>query len=1064
MKLLKNKVNILTSSVLASTFFMIPLAQANTLINATLNTTQQTLGADNNTLEITPTGQVHTTNKNAVLINSANGSLIIDANNINGLNGQNAILTDGIVTKIAGVTFDTTGTQGTLHIHAKSGITNTNTVAGTDNIFVNHANATINNAGVIINDGPGSNSAIELSANAANTVINNNTGAVIETDLGVLGSTIQYNAGATGLILNNAGGIVSFEDNIATIFIDSAFTSIHNQAGGFIAQLGNAPGSVGAAIQINAGGGADNITNDFDGVISAIGDGFGIYISGASKGAILNAGLITTISDAAINLGANMDGNILNTGNIITFNPGVNATVYAEAAITLKGGLINQGNIVNQTPGGNALDFQTNGAFATFTQQSGNVVGNVLLANKDSGGAGNVFIMQGGLINGNVKAASVIANTLNLTGGNIAGTVTLGALGDTVNITGGSFNALVGGAGADIANILSTFTANGTINAVDTIHVQNAGTVFTLNQPITNMNGIGPANGTIIDPATTMILKANISGAGDVTNNGLLRVIGAPIINLSTGPGTVTNNSIVEIDSHSLLLVDSDIAGNFHNAPGSTLRIGIQGLNTASDTPSSGQLLVNSGPTFGPDLDAGSFIQPLFAGFLPQNAFFDIVTVNGGGDIANNSLTLAPPSVVVSFIPTLTSNTTTNNTILRLATERKAYTSLINNPYLQGVASTADILARGNGPSSTTLLYLLGQLDQSATVAELNAKLDSLTPIYNYGLAEGSYLGMKSVFETISTHLQDFHNPLPKRGMNSGDYYGGTHSAWIMGVGAYANQSTLDNVEGFKAKSAGIAIGADWNPNLCSTLGLALSYTKVDVDDKNGYTPKDVDIKSWQGTIYGSFTFTEAIYLDALVGIASNDYHTNRVLQFGPTNVPATTPIRAMKTASQADFDGTQIGVQADLGWNLMYDCNYYLIPFARLKYVHLELDDYTENGAGDLSLNVRNDDIDTFLGGLGLRFGSFTRYGNVEYEPEISALISYAFENNGEDTTSYFLGGGPAFATQGVTPRRPRLDIGLGLNALTSPCTVFTVKYNLEARQAFISNAAFVQFNYIWS
>src|SRR5207248_1489986 len=153
----------------------------------------------------------------------------------------------------------------------------------------------------------------------------------------------------------------------------------------------------------------------------------------------------------------------------------------------------------------------------------------------------------------------------------------------------------------------------------------------------------------------------------------------------------------------------------------------------------------------------------------------------------------------------------------------------------------------------------------------------------------------------------------------------------LQGLGAYLNQGAQNNVAGFRAKAEGIALGADWNVINCMTMGLAGSYTKANVDDNN-INPKDQSIESWQGILYGWFEFPEGLYLDTIFGIAANKYKTNRIIN-----------VNQIHTAAQADFDGKQYGAQADLGWLAWTQSTCYVAPFARLTYMHLQLDDYTE-------------------------------------------------------------------------------------------------------------------------
>jgi outer membrane autotransporter protein len=174
--------------------------------------------------------------------------------------------------------------------------------------------------------------------------------------------------------------------------------------------------------------------------------------------------------------------------------------------------------------------------------------------------------------------------------------------------------------------------------------------------------------------------------------------------------------------------------------------------------------------------------------------------------------------------------------------------------------------------------------------------------------------------------------------------------------------------------------------------------------------------------------------------------------------------VNELHTASQASFNGTQWGAQMDLGWALG-DCeSYYFAPFARLKYIHLNLDQYTQNGAGDIGLTVDNNHNQEFLGGIGFRLGSTCHTEDMLIVPELSALVAYDFKNDGEQSVAGFIGGGPAFETNGIKPGRTIFDLGLGINAHFCNDSIFSLKYDLEVRSKFIENIFYVQYNYFWS
>lgn len=922
-----------------------------------------------------------------------------------------------------------------------------------------------------------------------NGVITNGIGGLLFNDAaGATKSTVLIDAAGGGMVINNAGLIE--QSKVAAVAFDAIeingpFSVINNNANGVIQNIGGAT-STGHAINVNADAVGANINNNLNATINATGLGAGISLDG-DFGTITNAGLIqNTSTKSAIVLnaaaGTNTVTGIVNSGDIVApykviFNSGANGT-------TITNGLINTGTIFNTTAGGDAIDFQTNVTSATVFQQAGIISGNVLLAQQDAALGTNVLTMTGGTIAGDVNAANVVGktNTLNLSGGVISGVTRLGNQGDTVvlsgtalnvlfggtgidtyNVTGGSFNTLDGNAGADIFNVNASFTSNGIIRNVPNVNVNNGalGTVFTNNGTISDVN-----TALTVTPGTTFLQNGTINNstgnivinkaAGALGNGRLLVQNQLATIDLSAGAGQILNSGTTELGTNAILTVQANPAGTagvFTNNAGGTLQIDVGGITVPGGATTAGQMVINDIAPGSANLAAGSFVRPVVTGFVPYAHNYNVITVNDGqlvptGTVTDNSTLVQPPSANIYFTKQVVSQVNPNDT-LQLTGYRRGYSSLSSTQVTKGVAGTLDVLAQGNGPIDQGMLNLLIQLDTLPTQQDVELAMESLVPPYNFGMAKGAQQTMQMAYDGLESRMEDNRLRRRAKGQNMGDP-AGAGSVWVKGLGAHLSQSDRDGLDGYKADAWGIAIGADWGVNECFTLGLAGSYGHVDVDDKSN-SPKDQNVKSWQGTIYSQMLFKHGIYLDAMVSGASEDFNTNRQINVGNIH-----------TAAQADFDGSLWGAQADLGW-LSENCDYYWSPFARLRYSHLDIDDYTETGAGSLNLAVSNDKIDEFMGGLGIKIGGMFTNNDVMYVPEISAMFGYDFTNDGEVTSAAFFGGGPAFLTEGVEQGRTVFNLGLSLNTHVSTCTIFKIKYNLEVRDSFVGNAGLLQFSYLW-
>ncbi|MFI4938628.1 MAG: autotransporter domain-containing protein, partial [Candidatus Berkiellales bacterium] len=878
MKKLKNQKHFLTQAVLASSLFVMPLANATPFGPGTTAGPIPTLGQPDNTVEVlggqaATAGQIQGTSTNAVNLNSPGGIVLVDPTNV--VFGESAISTIGAGT---GIGINITQGNSLVMIGAGSGVTALAGGATSDGILIAAPNTTILNSGTVRSR---LFSAIHLSNLGINAQITNQPGSQLITPVGGTQPTLLADPGGANLVLNNAGQIIQADGQDA-IQLNIPSTSIHNLNAGFIS------GVSGNAINVKVSAAASTFTNDPGAIITSktgntllINSDFGSINNG---GEIINTG---TGSAIVLNNGnvANVVAGINNFGNIQAKAPVTHAVILNKNdGTTLTNNLVNNGTIIAETPGDDAINFQTKVTHAAVIQNGGAIFGNVLLAATDGSMGPNVFIMNGGNIggyviannvalnnltinggtlNGDLRGANGVQNVFNLNGGFVSDTVKLGNMNDKVflagtmvntidgtasgaiyHVTGGSFNLLLGADAGDVLNIDKSFSA-GIINNIPTISVNNNWTVFTANNPITNLNTTLTVN-----KGTTLVPNSLISGAGkvDILAGGRMVVNDSPTINLLAGPNGVRNAGLVILGSNSVLTIDANNDG-FTNLAGSILNIQITGITNPGAPIFHGAMVVND-PSVGARLNKGSFIQPQFTGFIPQGSIFDIIINNGGGTIVDNAFLIEPSSAVIVFDHRL--NGAQN--ILRLITGRNSYSSLSSTMVTNGVAGALDTLAQGNGPRNPALLGLLTQLDQLSTQAQVEDAMESLAPPFNYGLIAGSYVGMNSAFNSVQLRMEDLRamrrgEIRPVSGISLGDPANGG-SAWVKGLGAWLDQSTIDGVPGYKAKAAGLAIGGDWGLNDCTTYGLAASYTKVNVNDKND-SPKDEAIQSLQLTAYG---------------------------------------------------------------------------------------------------------------------------------------------------------------------------------------------------------------------
>jgi hypothetical protein len=1118
----------LTHAVLASSLFLAPsvFAQQGPTQITGINTASPPaagppyLTSVTGNIEILPAGQVLVVGgaNDGIDVDSPSASIVLDANNIN---GGNAILINGGGTG-AGINIKATATLATITVNTGSNI---NTSAGTgDAIDVNETGATINNTGLIFGGGKG----IYLSGTGTNASINNNAGGVIQgigfapvyadgTGLTLTNSgTIQTQGAANNAVrlnvdfttvTNNANAIIQ-STNADAIFLNGA-TKGNVINSGFI----NSPGT-GAGVSINAGAYTGTITNNVGGIIqSTNAAGTAAFIINSSFGAINNAGIIQSTKGPvnAVIVTANTSGTLTNTGtiqalgtgNAINFNAATGftgivnsgtisaiptvATINASAAgVTVANGIINTGNIIshNAQP---AIDLSGAGNLIPLFQQGGTITGNVLLAGgggtvspnfaltmtggtiagnvTSSGTAASTLQLNGGTINGNVTTGNVAGNIVNLTGTTINGALSNSGNNDIFNLSGGSFTSLTG-TGPSVVNVVAPFTSTGTIS-IPTLNVINAGTTFTNDNVITNVN-----TALNINANTIMTAEANVTGTGTLTINptGVLQIDNGVIVSMGSVANAVNNNGELQINNNGVLLT-----GGAYNQNGD-FATRIQDMSLVAPF-GFGQIDVNGVATFAPgstvsaELGSGTFILNNFA--------FPIIQTNAPIPTFNNLSIDQPTSAILFF--TL-DNTINPNDVNLIAHTNPLVTVAVPDIPLS-IAATLDALVPTTPAQIAALdpdlLRLFGELQILPNITAVSDALLLLAPPFNYSIPGSTRIVMNNAFDSVQARIEALNGlgPLTQdedyrkerdyelyNGVNYGDsnvidLTTGRFGAWFKVFGEIDDQHKRHQIEGYRADAVGISLGGDWKISPYALIGVAESLSKINTKDYTSAQNK-VNINSYQTTFYGWFqpmqmcssALAPSLYIDTMLGVATHKYDTLRNINIGTVNAQST-----------ANFFGLQYGAQMDVGYAFISSDDWYVAPVARFKYTYLQLDDYSETGAGGLSLNVLNDDLDEVIAGIGIRLAAVKNYVQAIYVPEFSVMLLYDFAGSVQQSQSNFLAGGNPFYTNSIKPAQYIQLYGLGINAYTSDNYTFSIKVNFEHRDHFYGYDGFMQLHYKW-
>jgi hypothetical protein len=361
------------------------------------------------------------------------------------------------------------------------------------------------------------------------------TGIVISNNASVSGSV--SNAGTITASLAGINIFAPVFGGIANSGTISAFAGIGVDASTFSGGISNSGKitTVGDAIVVGQvstfSGGISNT-----GTISAGAEGIFVISDTTFLGGISNSGTTSAINDGILVNGvSNYSGGIVNSGTIISsgfgmlvdsgssFSGGIanSGTISADSGIvvaflsTFSGGISNSGTISAGSSNGIAVSSVS--TFAGDISNSGTITGTtgIRIGSGVAFTAGSA-IVNSGTITGTGGTAidagfATSPVTIDQTGGLIAGDIKLSANADVLNISGGTINGNIVGAGAsntiNFALGSGIFTYNSAFTGINQVNI-NSGTVVLNGANIAtnvDVNGGTLAGSGIIDPAVVTI-------------------------------------------------------------------------------------------------------------------------------------------------------------------------------------------------------------------------------------------------------------------------------------------------------------------------------------------------------------------------------------------------------------------------------------------------------------------------------------------------------------------------------------------------------------------------------
>lgn len=376
------------------------------------------------------------------------------------------------------------------------------------------------------------------------------------------------------------------------------------------------------------------------------------------------------------------------------------------------------------------------------------------------------------------------------------------------------------------------------------------------------------------------------------------------------------------------------------------------------------------------------------------------------------------------------------------ALAKAAFSSLAGSGAISGsVVDAIGDLANDTGNQSAQLLF--GSLAGLTSPADVNAALTKLLPDANGGASAGASSAVGAVSSVVSGHSDNIVVAMAdggETGLSAGDAGLGGFGFWAQPFGFHGDQDRRSGLDGFVARSGGLAAGFDARLADALAAGLALSYGRTTVEDKGALSGDSTRVENYQATLYGIYQ-RDSWYLESQLAYARQGFDTSRFVAVGPVS-----------ENPRGSFNGyvgsARLGGGID--WNIG---DLVLVPNASLAYTYMKQDAYSETNAPTAALSVAESSNSSLRSSLGAALRRDFALESGKLQPEIRLAWLHEFHDRAPVSVAQFAFGGSSFTSAGAIPAKDSFAPGLGLTYMASDQLTLSANCDAEIKDRYLGN-----------
>ncbi len=780
----------------------------------------------------------------------------------------------------------------------------------------------------------------------------------------------------------------------------------------------NGVGNIPRGLRVDNIAGNYTITTEATAIVNTTGTGVRI---GAGTSFITNSGTIISTAERGIRFdNASTAGTAVNLGAITAQNQGIHMQSGGTA--------VNRGVITSTAERGihiNGGGTATNSGTITSANQGIHIQGGGTANNSGtitSGGQG-IHVQGGGTVNNSGTITSTANMGIQIAGGGAAiNTGTINAQDNGIQVAGGGTINNSGTVISTTGQALrlaggGTITHSGSlIQGIQGIVLQNGGTlnssgnITAQNQAIVVNNAAGTVNitGGLIQ-RTSSGVAIDFAGGADTLSISYATITRPDAGDLiQTGAG----NDTINIGNWARLLAGGG-AGviNGQGGAGDTLNFNFTGVS--SDLGSQLQAAVAAQGATGSVVFRGITYswQNIENRNVTTSSYESRVSTGNQRAVARalDNINSLPGTDIIDLFKTLDGTTDIANAMDQLSPQRyELFSSVLLNHAAFTGQDIAGYLSNARAGSSGFDFSGLSLLDKDLAFENLFAGVGDVS---------------KTMSDAPSTPVVSrVKAPVKKLG------------GFVSGDLILAEQNAVPGIpQDIDYTTKGFTLGVDYRFLENLVVGLMFSYGQTEADFS---TNDSLDVSTYAPAIYASWN-QEGLYVDGLFSYGWNELSQTRGISFGGLNRQA-----------GGHTDGQQIVGSLTVGHDWKSG-GFVFGPYLGMQYVNLDMDPFTETGAGALSLNVGRQEVDSFRTKLGGAVSYTAKIKSVTIRPSLSAAWQHEFLDDSRGITASFSDAAVgSFVVDTTKPERDSALIGVGVNVWWEDWIMLFGRYDVQAGQ----------------